>query len=203
MADVAQRLAAARAGSREALGQALEAFRGYLLLLAQEDLDPALRAKGGASDLVQDTFLEAQRDFHQFHGNSEEELRAWLRQLLRHNLADFTRRYRGTGKRGVGREQPLDAGGSAAEPGAGLAAPDPSPSRVTAAQEQAEALRRALERLPEDYRQVLLLRHQEKLAFKEIARRMGREPPAVRKLWSRAIRRMRLEMEKPHEHKPT
>jgi RNA polymerase sigma-70 factor (ECF subfamily) len=203
MADTAQQLAAARAGSREALGQALEALRGYLLLLAQEDLDPTLRAKGGASDLVQDTFLEAQRDFHQFQGNSEEELRAWLRQLLRHNLADFTRRYRATGKREVGREQALEPGDSSAGRDGGLITPEPSPSRLAVAHEQAEALRRAVERVPDHYRQVLLLRHQEKLSFEEIGRRMGRSAPAVHQLWARAVQRVRLEMEKPHEHEPT
>jgi hypothetical protein len=41
----AQWLLAARAGSRDALGEALEACRGYLLLPAQEELDPALQAK--------------------------------------------------------------------------------------------------------------------------------------------------------------
>jgi RNA polymerase sigma-70 factor (ECF subfamily) len=201
MADAAQQLAAARAGSRVALGQALEAFRGYLFLLAQEDLDPALRSKGGASDLVQETFLEAQRDFHQFQGNSEEELRAWLRQLLRHNLADFSRRYR-TGKRGFGREQPLEPGDSSTGGDGGLAAPQPSPSQAAVTHEQAEALWRTLDRVPDDYRQVLLLRHQEKLSFEEIAQRMDRSGQAVRQLWARAVRRVRSEMEKPDEHKP-
>ena len=60
MSDAALRLAAARTGSSEALGQALQACRGYLLLLAERELDPDLRAKGGASDVVQETFLEAQ-----------------------------------------------------------------------------------------------------------------------------------------------
>src|SRR5262245_4961414 len=121
MEEAAQRLAAARSGSREALGQALEACRGYLHLLAERELDPDLRAKGSASDLVQETFLEAQKDFRQFHGNSEEELRAWLRQLLLNNLANFTRRYRTTAKRAVGREMRIEAGGSSAERAAGLA----------------------------------------------------------------------------------
>jgi RNA polymerase sigma-70 factor (ECF subfamily) len=201
MADVAQQLAAARAGSREALGQALQALRGYLLRLAQKDLNPALKAKGGASDLVQETFLEAQRDFPQFHGTSEEELRAWLRQLLRHNLADFTRCYR-TGKRGARREQPLEPGGSAAAPGGGPAAPDPSPSRVAVARELVEAVRRAVDRVPDDYRQVILLRYQENLSLEEIAQRMGRSVPAVRQLRARAVRRVRLELEKPHGHEP-
>src|SRR6516225_2661748 len=105
--DAARRLAEARAGSREALGQVLETFRGYLLLIADRELEPELRAKGGASDLVQETFLEAQRDFSRFHGNSAEELRAWLRRLLLNNVANFTRQYRERAKREVGREIPL------------------------------------------------------------------------------------------------
>src|SRR5262245_6155605 len=110
--DVVQWLAAARAGSPEALGQVLETFRGYLLLVADRELDPELRAKGGASDLVQDTFLEARRDFAGFHGSSEEELRAWLRRVLLNNVANFTRQYRQRAKREVAREVSLEAGGS-------------------------------------------------------------------------------------------
>src|SRR5437764_3357307 len=97
--DAAQWLPAARCGSREALGRALDACRRYLLLVADKELDAELQAKGGASDLVQQTFLEAQRDFARFHGDSEAELLAWLRRLLLNNLADFRRLYRGTGKR--------------------------------------------------------------------------------------------------------
>src|SRR5437773_7487633 len=100
--DVAQYLPAARSGSREALGRVLEAYRAYLLLIANRQLDPELRAKGGASDLVQETFLEAQRDFAHFHGDSPGEVQAWLKQLLLHNLANFARRYRETGKRQLG-----------------------------------------------------------------------------------------------------
>src|SRR6516162_3607856 len=97
-------LAAARAGSAEALGKALETCRRYLLLVAERRLDPKLRAKGGASDLVQETFLEAQRDFDAFRGTSEAELLAWLSRLLLNNVGNFARRYRGTDKRDVGRE---------------------------------------------------------------------------------------------------
>src|SRR5262245_34174522 len=110
--DVSDWLPAARAGSMEALGQALEQFRRYLLRIAERELDPELRAKGGASDLVQLTFLEAQRDFARFHGDSGPEQRAWLRRLLVDNLANFERRYRGTAKRRVAREVALDPGSS-------------------------------------------------------------------------------------------
>jgi RNA polymerase sigma-70 factor (ECF subfamily) len=194
MEEAAQRLAAARSGSREALGQALEACRGYLHLLAQRELDPDLRAKGSASDLVQETFLEAQKDFHQFHGNSEEELKAWLRQLLLNNMANFTRRFRTTGKRQVSREVKIEAGGSSADRAGNLTADVMSPSGLAMEHEQAQALQVALERLPEDYRQVILLRYQEQRPFEEIAQVMNRSCNAVRTLWSRAIRRLRQEM---------
>src|SRR5437588_9890039 len=111
--DASRYLPAARAGSSEALGQALEMCRNYLLLVAGQELDPELCAKGGASDLVQETFLEAQRDFAQFRGSSEAELLGWLRQSLLHNIANFKRRYRGTGKRAVGREVALQTDDSA------------------------------------------------------------------------------------------
>ena len=197
MSDAALRLAAARTGSSEALGQALQACRGYLLLLAKRELDPDLRAKGGASDLVQETFLDAQKDFAHFQGDSEDELRAWLRQILLHNLANFTRRYRATAKRRLGKEVALDVSGSSADREGGLILDALSPSGLAMEEEQAQSLRRALGRLPDDYRQVILLHHQEQRPFEEIAPLMHRSYEAVRSLWARAIRRLRQEMEAP------
>jgi RNA polymerase sigma-70 factor (ECF subfamily) len=193
-ADAARLLEAAQAGSREALGQVLEQFRAYLLLVADRELDPELRAKGGASDLVQETFLEAQRDFAQFRGASVDELRAWLRRLLLNNVANFTRQYRQRAKRAIGREVSLEAGGSSHERGAGLAADVLSPSGQALAQEQAEMLARAVERLLPDYRQVLKLRHEEQLTFEEIGQRMQRTANAARMLWLRAVERLQEEM---------
>jgi DNA-directed RNA polymerase specialized sigma24 family protein len=109
--DIAAWLAAARAGSREALGQVLQTCQNYLLLVANQQLDAGPQAKGGASDLVQDTFLAAQRDFTQFHGTSEGELRAWLRQVLLNRASNFARHYR-AGKRALGREVALAAEGT-------------------------------------------------------------------------------------------
>jgi RNA polymerase sigma-70 factor (ECF subfamily) len=188
--DAARWLPAARAGSQEALGQALEACRRYLLLVADRELDPGLRAKGGASDLVQQTFLEAQQNFARFQGDSEEEWRAWLRQVLRHNLADFTRRYRGVDKRQVGREVSLEPDTPSGGRDAGLVADTPSPSGRAIAHEQEAALQRALAQLPADYRRVIVLRHQEGRSFEEIGQQLNRSSEAARKLWSRAIERL-------------
>src|SRR5689334_9972806 len=94
----------ARAGEAAALGEALEACRAYLLHVAEHELDRGLRAKGGASDLVQQTFLEAQKDFPRFAGTSEAELLAWLRRMLLNNIANFRRQWVDTAKRAANRE---------------------------------------------------------------------------------------------------
>jgi RNA polymerase sigma-70 factor (ECF subfamily) len=191
--DVGQWLVEAQDGSIDALGQALESCRHYLLRIAQQHLAPDLQAKGGASDLVQETFLEAQRDFAQFHGASEAELLAWLRRLLLNNLGHFTRRYRGTDKRAVGREVALDGDSSA--PGPQPPAETPSPSKAAMAAELAQALQHALARLPEDYRQAVVLRYQQQCSFEEIGRLMNRTPEAARKLWARGMDLLRREWE--------
>src|SRR5262245_24160506 len=113
-------LSAARTGNQDALGQVLQACRAYLLLVAERELDPHLQAKGGASDLVQETLMDAVRAFGTFHGNSEEELRRWLRRLLLNNLVSFARRYRGADKRQVRREVGLHGPDSSGQFGGAL-----------------------------------------------------------------------------------
>jgi RNA polymerase sigma-70 factor (ECF subfamily) len=194
--EVTRWLAAARGGSLEALGKVLDACRSYLLHIASRCLSAELRSKGGASDLVQQTFLDAQRQFERFQGKSEKELLAWLRQILLHNLAHFQRHYRATGKRDLGREAPLADAASSIDGGADLAVKTPSPSEQIVAREEAEAVQRALERLPEEYRQVLALRHQAQLTFEEIGRRLQRSTSGARTLWLRAVERLNDELGK-------
>jgi RNA polymerase sigma-70 factor (ECF subfamily) len=164
--------------------------------VANKELDPKLQAKGGASDLVQQTFLEAQRDFARFRGDSEDELLAWMRRLLLHNLADFKRRYRDTGKRQAGLETRLQSDSAACTPAEILAADVPTPSCQAMAREEDEALNRAMQQLPEDYRRVLVWRYQEERSFEEIGKQLQRTPNAARKLWLRAVERLRQELEK-------
>jgi RNA polymerase sigma-70 factor, ECF subfamily len=192
-------LSAARAGSPDALGQVLEGFRGYLLLIAQREMDPQLQAKGGASDLVQETLVDAVGHFDRFNGTSEGALRAWLRQLLLHNVADFGRHYRDTDKRQIDREVRLEVGDSSLPLGDQLAADTLSPSHHAMEDEQAQAIQRALEQLPEDYRKVIRLRYQEDKSFEEIGCEMQLTPNAARKLWARAVKRLQQESEGFHD----
>jgi RNA polymerase sigma-70 factor (ECF subfamily) len=193
--DFCRWLSEARDGSRDALGRAFEVCRRYLLGVARHELNRDLQAKGGASDLVQETFLEAQRAFDRFQGTSEVEMRAWLRQLLRHRATKFRLRYRTTQKRCLARETTL----SAASQPAGWKMELASPSAQVMAREQAQRLRQALETLPDDYRQVITLRYVEQCSFEEIGRLMQRTPNAARLLWLRAIERVKHEVRDPDE----
>lgn len=191
-------LTSARTGSPNALGQALEACRVYLTLVAEREMDPLLRSKEGASDLVQETFMEAQRAFPtQFRSNSKEEFLAWLRAMLLNNLADFRRRYRGTQKRSADREVALDAGSSSCDWRGNLIASMATPSGEFVQRETLDQVQRAVERLPEDYRRVVTYRYLEDRSFEEIAQLMNRTGIATRKLFARAIERLQQEMESP------
>ncbi len=76
---------AVRQGYRSALGELLESFRSYLRLFSDRRLGPDLKQKDGASDLVQQTFLDAQQAFPRFVGNTPDELRDWLERILLSN----------------------------------------------------------------------------------------------------------------------
>src|SRR5690349_9880962 len=84
----------ARAGCTDAQGRLLELYRNYLRLLARTQIDLALRVRLDASDLVQETLLEAHRDFRHFAGTTEKELLAWLRRILVRNLADQVKHHK-------------------------------------------------------------------------------------------------------------
>jgi RNA polymerase sigma-70 factor (ECF subfamily) len=191
-AEFEKLLAEAQQGSADALGKVLEKCRHYLLHIANAEMDSQLRPKAGDSDLVQETFLEAHRQFTRFQGTSSADLLGWLRAILKNKAATFSRRYQGTDKRQIGREVPLLAVG---EPPGQPAAPAPSPSSVVVRQEQADAVLRALERMPEQYRQVIVWRQWERLPFDEIARRLEKTVDAARMTWWRAIERLRIELE--------
>lgn len=181
------------AGQPLALGPLLESYRHYLTILARVQLDRALQVKVGASDIVQETFLEAHRDFGQFRGQSVPELLGWLRQILARNLANQVRRYRHTRSRDIRLEQGFAEalGHSSEHMAATIPAAILSPSQMAVRDESAVLLANALSRLPPDYRDVLIFRNLEELTFPEVANRMNRSVDSVKKLWVRGLAQLK------------
>jgi RNA polymerase sigma-70 factor (ECF subfamily) len=172
-------------------------YEAWLRLLARNEIDSRFAGKFDASDAVQQTLLAAWQGWDQFRGNAEAQRLAWLRQILAHQLAHLARHYAGTQKRDVGRELSIDQTlcRSAQRLDALLPAGDASPSGIVAANEQRLQLAQALEALPDDYRQVIVLRNLEDLPHAEVARQMNRTEGAVRMLWVRALAALRDAMQ--------
>lgn len=173
-------------------GRALECFRGYLRFLAQSNLDGRLRGKLDASDIVQQTMLEACRGLGDFRGSSQAQTAAWLRQILARNLSNAVRDL-GRAKRDAGREVSLDAAveNSSARLESFLAAEGSSPSRRARRAEDVLRLAEAMAGLPDDQREALVLRHFRELPLADISRQMGRTPAAVAGLLHRGIEKLR------------
>jgi len=176
----------------EGSSPSLDHYREYLLLLAGMQLGQRLRGKLDASDLVQETLLEAHEQWERFRGRSEAERAAWLRQILAHNLADAVRHY-SAAARDVGLERSLEQ------------SLEDSSARIevwiggvgTAPQEQVERgelllrLAEALPRLPEDQRQAVDLKHRQGRSVADICRQTGRSEAAVAGLLRRGLKRLR------------
>jgi RNA polymerase sigma-70 factor (ECF subfamily) len=189
-------LQSAREGSRESLGRLLELYSNYLKLLVLGQLDRTVRARVSPSDVVQETFFEAHRDFGQFRGQSTGEFVAWLRRILVHNLSRVVEHHVLAEKRDVRREASLQRLASALEQStARLEAvlPDSgsTPSMVAQRREMELVVADVLAEMPADYRDVIVLRNLEGLAFEDIGQRMERTSGAVRMLWLRAIKNLR------------
>jgi RNA polymerase sigma-70 factor (ECF subfamily) len=177
--------------------EALDQYRDWLRLLARLQIETRFQGKFDASDLVQQTLLEACRDLPKFRGGTQGELLAWLRGILAHVIAHQVRHYGGTLARNASREVSLDASLAATSCALAnvLAAEQSSPSQQAAREEEGVRLARILESLPADYREVLILRNLEGLSHEAVAARMQRSPGAVRMLWLRALARLRSELD--------
>jgi RNA polymerase sigma-70 factor, ECF subfamily len=192
----------ARQGSNDALGRVLESCRRVLLRRARRQIPSNIHAKGAPSDVVQDTFLEAQRDFQQFAGSSRQQFVAWLSRILDHNRANLVDAYRNR-KREVAREVPLDDVLLIRSVQEKLLAPTADPPGVAIEHEEIGILDSALDQLPEQSRMALRLRYIEQMSFEEMGRRLGCSAEAARKVLSRTVKHLSENFShgatKPHE----
>ena len=181
------------AGDHETIGRPLDGYRDYLRLLARLQLDPRLQGMIDPSDIVQQTMLKAHEKKDQFRGSTEVERAAWLRAILSNQIADALRRH--GRQRGI-REQSLEAAQeqSSARINSWLESERSSASQRLMRQERLLSMAGAMAKLPEDQRVALELRHLKGCSVPEVARRMGKNLPAVAGLLHRGLKALRERM---------
>lgn len=178
--------------------QPVEAFRSYLKVLARTRLPVGLGRHLDDSDVVQMTLMEAHRDQAQFRGRTQGEKMAWLRQILARNMADAIKGLR-RAKRDIARDASLrdlvdrtaarmehwwaDERGS-------------TPSLRAHRAEQIVALSDALEALPADQREAVVLRHMHGFDLRNIGEIMERTPSSVASLLHRGLAGLRGQAER-------
>ncbi|PQO36556.1 hypothetical protein C5Y97_12305 [Blastopirellula marina] len=188
--DWRQLLADARGGDEAAIDDLWRSMRTYLLLIAESGLGDGLAAKVDASDIVQNSLLEAQRDFSRFTGDSETELKSWLRQLVKHNLIDVGRHYRQAKSRDVRLEQSLGSD----SPVELVDRRQPTASSMIRREEADLELLRAVAQLPSEQRRLVEMRHRRGLTYEEIARELGVSEKTVRNRWAAAIAQLKKDL---------
>jgi RNA polymerase sigma-70 factor (ECF subfamily) len=153
--------------------------RLYSVVLEQVGRDQAL-----AEDLVQETFLAALGSLDKFRGDSQ--LYTWLRSIAFHKINDY---YRHQAREPKPQESPPDF--DAMKQLEQTGGDEPAPITMLESEEIRQSVHQALEGLPQDYQEVLVLKYLEEMPVLEISQVMGRSPKSVEGLLSRARKAMR------------
>jgi RNA polymerase sigma-70 factor (ECF subfamily) len=179
----------ARGGDRQAVEELLGSHRPYLRRLVELRLDPRLRSRVDASDVVQEAQMEAARRLEGYLQQPPMPFRLWLRQLAYDRLLMLRRFHVGAARRSVGREVALPERSSLllAEQ---LLANGSTPSQRVSREELAARVRRAVARLPAADREILLMRTFEDLSYEEVAFLLNLDAAAARKRHGRALLRL-------------
>lgn len=171
--------------------------RRYLRLQAQVQLQDKLSPRVDASDIAQQSLLDAWKGLDGFRGTTTAELLGWLRQIVVRNSIDVARHHQQAAKREIRRETPLEADMDDASSyrKRECASPSETPSHLAIKEEEELLLTEAISELPADYQRVLTLRSFLQMPFAEIAEKMSRSRPAVQMLWARAVEELRRRLE--------
>jgi RNA polymerase sigma-70 factor, ECF subfamily len=180
--------------NRAVLGMLLISQRVTLIRIAHHLIPLGLKSKANSADLVQETFLEAQRDFDQFHGTCEREWTAWLVRLLRNNITNFVRKYH-SAKRRAARELSI----STIDNPMILSAEETSVSEGISQEERLNTIQNAMRFIHPRYQRVIQLRWQG-ISVEEIAQEFGCSVKAVRMSWKRAIEQLKQVIHGDRKH---
>lgn len=180
------------ATNNNSTGESLDGFRSYLRLLANVQLDKRIRSKVDASDIVQQTMLQAHKAREQFQGENDRQRAAWLRQILTRNLFHATRDLT-RDKRDVRKEQAMQAAVDQSSMRLEQLFPsdESSPSVKVQRGEHLLQMAQAIEQLPEAQREALMLHYLEQKSLSEIAEQTGKTRGSVAGSVRRALATLR------------
>ncbi|MDJ0975427.1 MAG: sigma-70 family RNA polymerase sigma factor [Planctomycetota bacterium] len=189
-------LAAAGDDVEETLGELWKQHRRRLLKMVHLRMDPRVKGRVGASDVLQDAYVEVNRRVRDYVANPRMPFFLWLRFITAQQLIALQRRHIGAKKRDVRRQ--VDAGIPGASTPAlvdqlmgGLT----TPTQRIAREEQRLQVAAALDQMDADDREILVLRHFEELSNIEAAAELDIKPPAASKRYVRALARMQAILE--------
>ena len=195
LGQIADLVARAAAGDREAIVELLERYRDRLRKMVALRLDPRLRGRVDASDVIQEGYLDAMKRLEEFVREPSVPFYIWLRFLVGQRVQEQHRRHLGTPGRSVGREVSIYRG---AMPGASTGALAAqlmgkltSPSQAALRAERKLRLQEALNRMDPLDREVLVLRHYEQMTNAEVAAALELDKSAASKRYTRALTRLK------------
>ncbi len=180
----------ARQGEKDAQGELLDRFRGFLEVLSARQMDVRLGGRIDPCDVVHETYVAALRSFHQFQGQRQGEFLAWLRTVHDHVVQNLARRHIVAKKRSVKSESP--SANSHLQQLAVIL--DSTPSGKMMRGELIMKLVLALDTLPEDQREAVRLRYCESLPLEQIAQQMERSTQSIAGLLKRGLQALRARM---------
>jgi RNA polymerase sigma-70 factor (ECF subfamily) len=197
-AAAAALLASAAGGDLDAWGALLAQHAERLRRVATFRLNPQLRGRVDAGDVVQEAFVAATERRAEFFREPGRPLFLWLRWMVANALLDLHRHHLDAQMRDPRREQPAGAA-AAGDPAdatrdalaAHLTCGVTGPATAARRDELHELLRGALSRMDAADREVLALRHYEQLTSAETAQVLGIQERAAAKRYGRALERLR------------
>ncbi|WP_298866403.1 sigma-70 family RNA polymerase sigma factor [uncultured Gimesia sp.] len=175
-------------GNQDAIGQLFDRHRPYLKILTQRAVDGRLQARIDDSDLVQQTYLSAIKNFEKFDGKEEAQFIAWLRKIHERNIQDTIRKHLGSDKRSIKNERDVAAGEN---DGVLFHLETLSPSQRVMQAEEAVRLAEVMASIPEDQREAVRLRHLEGWSLAELEKHFDRSETAVASLIKRGLENIR------------
>jgi RNA polymerase sigma-70 factor, ECF subfamily len=188
-------LAQAKKGDSHAADQLLAGHRERLRRMIELRLDPAIAARVDASDVVQETLLEASRRLDAYLRDPVMPFHLWLRHIAKDRLIDAHRRHRQAKRRGVDREQPAVPAGlrdhSSIEMAGQFVDQELTPASAAMKEELKRRLHAAIGELEEDDREIILMRHFEQMSNQEVAALHGVTEAAASMRHLRALRRLK------------